>query len=82
MLVGTPVVAYSSGALPEVIGDSGLLVEEGDVDGLARAIDRMLGIGPEAAMLAATAQDDAQRRFGAEPLSRRVLGFWERVLSL
>ena len=39
---GTPVVATATGAIPEVLGDGGLLVPPGDVDALAGAIDRVL----------------------------------------
>jgi glycosyltransferase involved in cell wall biosynthesis len=42
MAVGTPVVAYSAGALPEVLGDCGLLVTPGDTQALAKAIVRAL----------------------------------------
>jgi glycosyltransferase involved in cell wall biosynthesis len=39
MAAGVPVVAYASGALPEVIGDAGLLVNEGDRVALGRAVE-------------------------------------------
>ncbi|HVF73735.1 MAG TPA: glycosyltransferase family 1 protein [Acidimicrobiales bacterium] len=40
MAVGVPVVATTAGALPEVLGDGALLVEPGDSDALAEAIER------------------------------------------
>jgi glycosyltransferase involved in cell wall biosynthesis len=43
MAVGTPVVAYAHGGLPEVIGDCGLLVPPRDGDALRHAIARLLG---------------------------------------
>ncbi len=39
---GVPVVASASGALPEVVGDRGLLVPEGDPAALAEALGRFL----------------------------------------
>jgi glycosyltransferase involved in cell wall biosynthesis len=40
---GTPVVAYSSGGTPEMVGtQSGTLVQEDDVDGLRKAIEGIL----------------------------------------
>jgi glycosyltransferase involved in cell wall biosynthesis len=42
MQAGTPVVAYASGALPEVLGDAAVLVPEGDRVALARAIADVL----------------------------------------
>jgi len=43
MAAGVPVVGSSSGAIPEVIGDAGLMVPERDPAALARAIDTVLG---------------------------------------
>ena len=42
MAAGVPVVAYDSGSLPEVVGDAGILVPEGDVAGLHAAVDQAL----------------------------------------
>ncbi len=42
MTAGVPVVAAARGALPEVVGDAGLLVEP-RADALADAMDRLLG---------------------------------------
>jgi glycosyltransferase involved in cell wall biosynthesis len=40
MRAGIPVVASAVGSLPEVLGDGALLVDPGDPDGLADALDR------------------------------------------
>ena len=48
MRVGTPVVAYRNGSLPEVLGDCGELVDEGDTAGLAAAITAVLDDPPAA----------------------------------
>jgi glycosyltransferase involved in cell wall biosynthesis len=42
MTVGTPVVASNRGALPEVVGDAGLLVDPGDASAIASAMLRLL----------------------------------------
>jgi glycosyltransferase involved in cell wall biosynthesis len=42
MSVGTPVVAYAVGGIPEVLGDCGSLVPEGDTNGLAEAVLALL----------------------------------------
>jgi glycosyltransferase involved in cell wall biosynthesis len=39
MACGTPVVASTAGALPEVLGDAALLVDPYDIDALAQALD-------------------------------------------
>ena len=42
LMVGTPIVAYRVGGLPESVGDCGLLVEPGDKRGLLDAIIRVV----------------------------------------
>lgn len=42
MACGTPVVSYDNTALPEAVGDAGLLVGDGDTVAMAAAVRRML----------------------------------------
>lgn len=42
MACGTPVVAFDNSALPEVVGDGGVLVPDGDVDAMAGALRAVL----------------------------------------
>ena len=42
MCAGLPIVAVNISAVPEVLGDSALLVEENDLQGLADSIVRIL----------------------------------------
>lgn len=43
LAVGTPVVAYANGSLPEVLGDAAVIVDEGDRAALAAGIATVLG---------------------------------------
>jgi glycosyltransferase involved in cell wall biosynthesis len=43
MACGVPVIGSSSGEIPNVIGDAGLVVPEGDPTALRSAIERVLG---------------------------------------
>ena len=45
MTVGVPVIAANRGALPEVVGDAGVLVDPDDPDQLVRALDQVLSDG-------------------------------------
>jgi glycosyltransferase involved in cell wall biosynthesis len=45
MTMGVPVVASDRGAIPEVVGDAGILVDPEDVVALAAAIERVLDDG-------------------------------------
>jgi glycosyltransferase involved in cell wall biosynthesis len=42
MTIGLPVIASNRGALPEVIGDAGLLIDPEDIPAFASAIERLL----------------------------------------
>lgn len=47
MACGTPVVAFDNSSIPEVVGDGGVLVPDGDVAAMVGAVRRVLG-DPEA----------------------------------
>lgn len=42
MASGCPVIGSTSGAIPEIIGDAGIIVPEGDQDALSKALIRLL----------------------------------------
>ena len=70
MACGIPVVAARSGALPETIGDAGVLVDADDGDGFAAA-------------LLAAACDERARASLTEAGRRRAAGFsWSRTAAL
>jgi glycosyltransferase involved in cell wall biosynthesis len=70
MAVGCPVVAYSVGALPEVIGQAGLLVKDGDEQALL-------------ASLRALADPQRRREFAARGRARaRYFDIQDSVVSL
>jgi glycosyltransferase involved in cell wall biosynthesis len=43
MASGTPVVAFANSSLPEVVGDGGVLVPDGDIDTMVTAVQRLVG---------------------------------------
>ena len=69
MAAGAPVVSSDGGALPETVGEAGVLFPAGDVSACARAIQALL--------------DDADRRERLRRLGRaRAQRFrWDRVVT-
>jgi glycosyltransferase involved in cell wall biosynthesis len=81
MLAGSAVVAYRSGAIPEVVGEGGLLVDEGDVGGLATSILRTANDASFRSDLATTAMKEALSRFHPEVVGDRLVRLWSEVMS-
>jgi len=52
MSLGVPIVAANRGALPEIVGDAGLLVDPADTEALAAAIEALATDRPRAEALA------------------------------
>jgi glycosyltransferase involved in cell wall biosynthesis len=66
MAVGTPVVAYAHGGLPEMLGDCGRLVPPGDRAGLRDAILELLSDGDAHERAAACGRARVQERFSLD----------------
>jgi len=74
MMLGTPVIAASSGALSEISGDAALLVDPYDIDDLARAIRTMIND--------ADLRRELSRRGTARAAEFSVARYRERIGSL
>ncbi|MGZ4397489.1 MAG: glycosyltransferase [Gaiellaceae bacterium] len=77
MAAGVPVVAYASGALPEIVGDAGVLVAEGDRPGLTRAVEAVLE-SPDG--LVERGRRRAWEHFRWDVVARRMLDLYADVL--
>src|SRR5439155_19707616 len=66
MAVGTPVVGYADGALPEVIGDCAELVPEGDREALAGAIVTLLDDPGRRERMAECGRSLTRERYGLD----------------
>jgi glycosyltransferase involved in cell wall biosynthesis len=79
MLTGRPLVATKAGGALEIVkhSETGLLVEPGNPDALARAINTLVENPPLASALGLSAQRDAQERFALE----RVLEQWSQSIK-
>lgn len=77
---GTPAVVSSSGALPEVVGSTGRVVPEHDVDALAEALVEVAlprEVDERAALEALTWGEE---QYHPDVVAQRFVGFWADVL--
>lgn len=82
MLCETPVVGSSCGAIPEVIGEAGLVFPEGDAAALA---DRLRRLADDAALredLARRGLERARREFTVEAHVRRLVAGFRETLEV
>jgi len=80
MASGTPVVASNRGALPEVVGDAGLLFDPEDAESLVAAIGRLV-TDPALARRLAVAGRERSLRFSWTESARRTLEIYRRALA-
>jgi glycosyltransferase involved in cell wall biosynthesis len=80
---GTPVIAFATGGLPEVVeeGHTGLLIEPGDASALTRALEWALAHRSELREMGDRAAASAALRFGSETIARRYLEVYESAIS-
>ena len=80
MACGTPVIASRRGALPEVVGDAGLLVDTKNEPALTIALARVLGAPDERAHMAKRGLARAQE-FTAERTAGRVVDLLQATVG-
>lgn len=76
MLTGRCVIAYGSGAIPEVLGDTGILVQEGNVDLLRDAIAGALTDVARRRDLGRRARVRAMELYHPAHLAQEVVRIW------
>jgi glycosyltransferase involved in cell wall biosynthesis len=77
LALGTPVVGFRRGCLPELVehGRTGLLVDPGDEDALVAAVDDIGLLDPDAC------RREAARRFTPSRMAERYLRLYDKVLA-
>ncbi|MBI2911620.1 MAG: glycosyltransferase family 4 protein [Chloroflexi bacterium] len=80
MAAGVPVIGSSSGAIPEVVGDAGLLVPPNEVGPLAEAIQRLAGDGDLRDELTARGLERVRAHFTHARVAEQTAAFLRQVL--
>ncbi len=81
MACGIPVISTSGGALPEVVGDAGMIVPPRDADALAAAIVRIFDNPGLAAELGRKGYDRVHQLFTWEKAARRTVDIYREVIN-
>jgi glycosyltransferase involved in cell wall biosynthesis len=81
MALGCPVVSTRVSMIPEILEGCGILVEPGDVPGLAGAIRRLLDEPAEALALATRARERCVERYSFQAARRDLFPLVERVMA-
>jgi glycosyltransferase involved in cell wall biosynthesis len=80
MACGVPVIGSDSGAIPEVIGDAGIVVPEGSVEALAAAVAGLSSAPAARAELASRGRARVLAEYTNDTVAGRLAAFWESVL--
>ena len=80
MACGVPVISTTGGALPEVVGDAGLLVPPEDHEALAAAINALLDFPSRAAALGRAGYERVQKRFTWQRAAQKTVAAYREVI--
>jgi glycosyltransferase involved in cell wall biosynthesis len=80
MASGVPVIGSTCGAIPEVIGDAGLVVPEGDAEALAAAIERLSSSENSRRQLALAGRKRVERDYSWEQVASQMYELFRDVL--
>ena len=81
MGAGVPVIGSSSGAIPEVIGDAGLVFLEGDAGALADVLRRIRDDEGLRAELVRRGYERLQRHYSYDVIIGRTVDFYHQVMN-
>jgi glycosyltransferase involved in cell wall biosynthesis len=81
MACGVPVIATTGGALPEVVGDAGILVPPKNADALAAAIKQLLADKQAQQRMSEAGRKRVREKFSWEQAARKTLEVYQEALS-
>jgi glycosyltransferase involved in cell wall biosynthesis len=81
MACGTPVIATTGGALPEVVGDAGILVPPRSADALATAIRQLLDDKLAQQRMSEAGRKRVEEKFSWEQAAGKTLDVYQEVLA-
>lgn len=80
MACGVPVIGSNSGAIPEVVGEGGIIVPEGDAIALANAILRLMNNSEERYQIGSRGRNKVLASYTNQQICAATVRFWEEIL--
>jgi len=81
MACGTPVIATTGGALPEVVGDAGILVPPRSANALAAAIRQLINDKQAQRQMSEAGKKRVREQFNWEQAARKTLEVYQEVMT-
>lgn len=79
MASGLPVIAYDSGAISEVLGETGILVKEGNIDELTISISRLIKSSNLRFKLGKMGRRRAEKEFDSRKTAKKLINIYENI---
>jgi glycosyltransferase involved in cell wall biosynthesis len=81
MACGVPVISTDGGALPEIVGDAGVIVPSANADAMADAIARLLEDESERLRLSAAGRQRILDRFSWSVCAAQMVDYYRKVIA-
>lgn len=81
MACGVPVISSDGGALPEVVGDAGMVVPAGDSEALEKALEQLLADDALRAELGQRGRARIEQQFSWKLAAERLVRYYRKVLG-
>lgn len=79
MACGLPVISYDSGAIPEVVGDAGIILKENDRLNLAKTLDTLVHDEFKRQLYAMKARKRAEERFDSKKCAKELAQLYRSI---
>jgi len=78
---GLPIIAYDTGVIKEVVGNAGIYIHEGDVNGLAFAIRKLTQDKTFARKLGTMGRVRAEKEYDCRITAKKIIKLYKKLYS-
>ena len=80
MACGLPIVAYDTGAIKEVVGNAGIYIHEGDINGLAFAIRKLIEDKIFARKLSTMGRERVEKEYDCRKTAKKIEELYKKLV--